>query len=690
MINELYNLSEAMDGAGIQAQSWHVNYNPIPNIKATAPCVRVTISNGKVIELSAVSEELGAGLRKFGNNQGTYPCMNLAPLYRITDEIIAKTLSALKAEDIDIDKIMEIKSWCQHNNWSSKFQNKYKICMDKAAELLRLVPSYVPIQVLTKESEYFQNPVVLHREMEISAFRMLERKESIALALQILFYQGKAAKNADEDYGSLSIAFESPRLIDMGIPAVSHRFVSELNSVLLSVEPQEQKSGKRKGSSEHIADAFGVSFTPISEPMPAVKLAGGFDVTLRTMFHGHPCQMRYGQIEDGSYPISSEMRKKLQASLNWLSSAERENLTWMKVDKNEILFAYPAQMSELDISYVNMFGKLPKADISFAEQSKQFLRELKQVREIGTDSHADQIQIFILKKIDLTSNSKRAKVIYTRQTDAHELEKCSEVWTIGCSNLPEFVFGEPEVPFPLTAVDVLNRFWKQNGELATDKFKPVPKYHGLELLMGPELPVTADLHMLSEKAMSVGAFLGTLLVKEDCHHPIWDKIKEMLALMGLMLCRKGIGKETYMESFSYLYGQLLKASDELHAMYCRVVRNGDLPAQLAGSSVYRAAAEAPLRTLNVLGQRMSTYIAWAKTYRPEGAPEKGKKDWRAKWLLRMYGDIAVKLHAEWQPDTRFNDEEKAQLFIGYLASFPKKEASEAAEGSTQTKEVQEV
>lgn len=31
-------------------------------------------------------------------------------------------------------------------------------------------------------------------------------------------------------------------------------------------------------------DAFGTQFNPLEEPMPSVKLAGGFDVTLRTMF----------------------------------------------------------------------------------------------------------------------------------------------------------------------------------------------------------------------------------------------------------------------------------------------------------------------------------------------------------------------------------------------------------------------
>lgn len=680
MINELYKLAKAMDEAGIQAQRWHVNFKPIPKITKKAPCVRIVTFNGEVEELSSVPKELSVGLRRYGNNQGFYPCMNLAPLYRITDETIKKSLAALRAEDMGPDKISEIKSWCQVNNWDSKFQDKYKICMARSDELVKLVPSYKPVQILAEESNCFRDPMVLHQALKLAVFRMLERRENISLALQILFYRCKET----DGYGKLSVALESGRLVSMGIPAVSNGFVSELNSALLYAE--RQGSMKRNDSRGLIADAFGIPFTAVSEPMPTVKLAGGFDVILRTMFHEHQCQKRYGRIEDASYPISLELRKKLCAALNWLGSAERENLTWINTDKGEVLFAYPAQMPRVDISYTNMFDQPKKADISFAEQAKKFLWELRKSREPGTDSKAEQIQLFILRKID----KGRVKVIYTRQTDPRELELCGEAWTIGCSNLPEFGFGKPEPPFPLAVADILNCFWKQTGELATDKFKPIPKYHGLELLMEPGIPVTSDLHMLSEKAMLLGTLLGNLLGKNDRHHPIWNKMKEMLALMGLMLHRKGIGKEIYMESFPYLYGQLLKVSDELHAMYCRVVRKGDLPTQLAGSSVYQAAAEAPLRTLSILGQRMNPYIAWAKTYRTSGTPEKGKEDWRSKWLLGMYEEIIDGLKKVWQSDNRFSDEEKAQLFIGYLASFPRHNREEDTDQTEQIKEAEDI
>ena len=406
--------------------------------------------------------------------------------------------------------------------------------------------------------------------------------------------------------------------------------------------------------------------------MPNVKLAGGFDVTLRTMFKEQRCQTRYGKIENASYPISPQIRMDLQAALEWAGSSEQKDTTWINTDKNEVLFAYPSSLPKQPVSFTAIFKQNCDKSIAFSSQAKQFIQELKQTKEIGTDSNAKRITIFVLRKIDKA----RTKVVYTRQTDPCELEKCSEEWTLGCANLPPFPFGTPKTLYPLDIADVLNRFWKQSGEVATDKFKPVPQYHGIEILMDSKLSVSADLHRLSESAMSIGSFFGNLSAKNAWSQPMQKKAKDMLALMGLLFYRERIGKEKYMESLPYLYGQLLKAADELHALYCKVVRNGEVPPQFVGGTLFQSAAEAPIRTLNILSQRIMPYYSWAKSYRLKGIMEADKESWRAGWLYRICEQIVDKLQNSWAPQTRFSDEEKAQLFIGYLAAFPKKEQSE--------------
>ena len=70
--------------------------------------------------------------------------------------------------------------------------------------------------------------------------------------------------------------------------------------------------------------------------------------------------------------------------------------------------------------------------------------------------------------------------------------------------------------------------------------------------------------------------------------------------------------------------------------------------------------------------------------------DKGKESWRAGWYLNLYEDAANKLRLALTDSTRFDDFSKAQVFIGYLAAFPKKAKSVTddadAENNTNTEE----
>ena len=655
MINELYTLSKSLAGANIETYQWHQKYKPIPNIRANAPCICITLSDGKVSKISMLDAKFGTILRKYGSNQGSFPCMNLAALYRITDDTIKKNITAIIShpEVLDATMLQEVKSWCTENNWGKKFRGKYKISMDNTpAQLRKIASEYAPLQTLIAEVEEYKEPDAFHAELENAVWRMLERRENVQAALTLLFYLGKPAENAEDDFGSLSTALESTRLIESGVPAISEKFVIGMNQCLLNAEAAQQPSGQTDA-----IDAFGVPFMADETPMPSVKLAGGFDATIRTMFKEQRCQTRYGRIDSASYPVSPEVRGKLQAALAWIGDRDRKDKTWTKSDQNEILFVYPMAAPDHNISYISPFKRLRNETIQFTTKAEQFTQQFRKTRKPGTDSHAEGIQIFVLHKIDKA----RTKVVYTRQTDPDELEQASEAWTLGCTNLPKFPFGAPEVPYPLDIADTLNRPWKQNGELATDRFKPIPRYHGMELLMEPAMSVCSDFQLLAGNAATLSAHLGYLSATKDWYHPRWNDAKNILALLGLFLYRNGIRKDDYMDNLPYLYGQLLKAADELHVLYCKVVRKGEIPPQLAGGGLFLAAAEAPLRTLNVLSRRIAPYYQWAKSYRLQGIQIEGQESWRAGWLYRLCEDISGKIKQNWTMQTRFNEEEKAQM-----------------------------
>lgn len=661
MINELHEVFDALKRKGVSPQEWYPDYKEIPKISDSAPCVRIMIADGEVLGVSRVKEELGSGLRKYGGNKGTYPCMNLAPLYRIEDAASEEELAAILPEEFPT-RIDEIRSWCREDNWDSKgFRSKYKVSLvDKPKELAKILDPVATrceeLQVLFEETEHFKDPDVLHSELEKILFGMLEHGEDIELAKKCLF----CAKGKDTN---LSVAFETPKLVDRGIPAVSNEFVSTLNKALLNAASSESGSTERL-----VVDAFGVSSPQNSNPMPKIKLPALGEVSLRTMFKEQFCQHRYGLIGAGSYPLSWKIRGACSSALGWLADSEREGRTWIKLGPKEILFAYATSCPEASCAKI---FKFQEGSGGFESETERFFNELFRVGNPNKKSRPELIEIFAIKTVD----KGRAKTVYSRQIDSMVLRKCSQSWIEGCQNLPLFPFGSPCSLFPLSVADVLNRFWKRNGEVRENQTKIDSGYYGLRLLMGDVPSTDLALHVVSCQMMNAGPFLGRkLAVDERLDFSEWKKARELLALAGLLLYKKGLRKDAYMKNLPYLYGQLLRVSDELHVLYCRVVRDGQLPAQLVGGSAFQSAAEMPFRTLAMLGQRMSSYVSWARIYRGKGESEKGKESWRAGWLLSLYEKTAAELVANWDSETRFDDEEKAQLFIGYLASFPKKKA----------------
>lgn len=141
-----------------------------------------------------------------------------------------------------------------------------------------------------------------------------------------------------------------------------------------------------------------------------------------------------------------------------------------------------------------------------------------------------------------------------------------------------------------------------------------------------------------------------------------------------------------MEELAYLLGQLLHVSDELHTMYCQVKRDGDIPPQLAGAALFVTAGEMPYQALAQLSTRMNPYITWAKQYRYMDITEKGKESWRAKWILGLFEQLSNKVYPTMKEAVRFNDYEKAQLFIGYMASLSKRDMSDES-GNTDKNEI---
>jgi hypothetical protein len=119
-------------------------------------------------------------------------------------------------------------------------------------------------------------------------------------------------------------------------------------------------------------------------------------------------------------------------------------------------------------------------------------------------------------------------------------------------------------------------------------------------------------------------------------------------------------------------GRCLRVADELHRLYCEVVRKNALPPELCGSSLLVGMMESPGMALNQLAMRSAPYVKWARAF------HNSDKAGLVHYWLRQWGEIADRLtEAGWSK--RLGPDERAQVFLGYLSSSPKKEDSDCVE-----------
>lgn len=676
MINELYQLAEVLEKAGELKEKWHKDYNTLSKEK----CYKITVNNGEVVGLSKVSEDLKRSLRKYGNNFASYPCMNLAPLYDVADEDDRKLIELLsnKPETLNDDNLSKLRAICERSadNWNEKnFVKYYGGKLVKGRELLENCGDYEPLAKLVEDTALFENDrAKMRAQISDVAFNMLKARDNVETALEILFHW--------KSNNTLSVVFESQACVEAHSPTVHADFVNEVNRRLLAKMADESQIYEK---SENV-DAFGDDLVGNeSGTMPKRNLPNGMSgVIIRSMNPIIECQHRYGLAGSDSYPLVAETQLDLASALDWIADEKKEGKTWLKIESKMTMFCYAhGFLSEATLCGINLPDGKGEKIISGA---RRFLQQFTTLRTDDEDSRASGIRIFILWKI----NNAQSKVVYTRQTDPYELERLLEEWDKGCKNLPEIsdvlssAAGKNAVVSniiePLDVADTLNMAFKRDGTQISSK-KKVQKYHGIQILMEPDMSIDGDFRSLVQQEMKIAEALGLLRADKEYKKPLWLNAANMLKLTALMLYRKGIEKEVYMKNLPYLFGQMLRISDDLHLFYCETVRDGHTPPQLAGGAMVSAATEAPARTFAHLGKRMMPYYNWAKSYLnnstliTEGDNKNNEKvlgnKRKAGWIINTYGLLAKELSEVMSDTVRFNDEEKAQLFIGYFAKLPK-------------------
>ncbi len=680
MLNELYQLSVTLQNSGIVPHDWHKDLKPLPNATLKKPCYKILLdANGAIVGVEPINEDLVACLRKWEPSLGnSFPGFNIQPLYRLTDDATKKSLKKWR-EGRELINVELLKEWCSdaHANWDEKFDKKMGKC-------LVTIPGELKNKCVDAPSEFralanlCERVALLGKDGTVRFFQELESfiigtfiKENSASLLPFLIHEGSSKKKAEDDRGAVSVFMDVTDWREY--PVAGKDTIDCINSCFLN--PVNQESVEADISSK---DAFGGNSSGHEGKLPEVKLPIIGSVKLRAMNSESPCQYRYETIDAKSFRIGANSRRLAKSALEWLGSEEREGATWGRADAKELIFAYPTVLLKLPPKLAACFGarKADDADARFENYAKDVVACLKGVAPTLKEV---ELRIFSLRKMDKA----RTKVVFHRNYSAQRLADAAIEWQKGCANIPSIEFRSwgqekgktillgPETPFPLQIADCLNRVWNLDGT-SKSEVMAIPKSSGIELLLDETVSIRHVPHLLSvvlQNGRNLFLSLGSAMhckevIKLDAH----GKYKQFMpAILGLLLWKLGIRKESYMNNPPYLVGRMLKIADELHAVYCKEVRKDNLPPQLLGNALMVAALDSPTQALSQLALRIAPYLGWARTNSTDSAR-------LSRFFLKEFGLIEEKLRDTTLPQ-RLDDAAKAQLLLGYISGNAQAEAT---------------
>ena len=647
MLNELYQAACALDRAGVKAgYEWHKNMQPFPKAKT----IRLWLSKDGMIDarIDVIDEVATAALRKYAPTKFfSVPAMNINYLTGYEGE--KKHSEDERKKDIETEIGKVIKGLRHLAKQSAELKNR--LGMGKGTLWFELLDRLSSIEV-NLFRERFEQLIT----QNTTGFSFTPNK-SVHVIFDLADY---------ENFGAFPIAHPES--------------VKALNELLVLKE----SNGEDKEFDSAEMDIFGLPQLGCDELISEVNVPILGQISVFSLNKDISAQERYGLSSVGTCKLGKHSRMRIRSALEWLTQNEREGLTWGKLDGKALAVGFATEIPQRKIPLTSLFGcritgEDADAELSFENQAESVVSLLK-----GTGGSAkSNVALIILRKMD----SKRVKVICDRVVSIEALEAYSKEWSAGFTNVPEVVVREwpfvskenrknvevkpqqvvPTSILPLRLHYFLNEVYKQNGESVVS----VPRYSVADdaaLFLGGDSSGLA--HGMMEQYMhcSRGYFLALcreLCIKDKGFRSV-TKMKrpgEHLGILGLLLKKLTVNKENYMKGTPYNLGRFLRVADELHSLYCEIIRKNDVPNELCGSSLLMAMMENPESALQQLAMRSNPYVKWSQTFC-------GEKVGLVRYWRRHWSEIADLL-AENALPKRLTAAEQAQLFLGFLSSFPK-------------------
>jgi hypothetical protein len=427
-------------------------------------------------------------------------------------------------------------------------------------------------------------------------------------------------------------------------------------------------------------------------------------------------QIRATHLKEALEEITADGRREK----NWqhVASGRFDTQRGHKIEKPDLLIVYVEEKPMLDAKTAGYFGQ--GQSVTEAKFEVDAAAVCEALRGIAHEKPRSKLNLFLIRE----ASKGQAQVVLAESPTVKHVLEAAERWQGAVSeNVPQVTMylpqitrneqtlsavedGRPLAPYLDQVVRLLSHQWVRDGSSPKgNSGRPQKASHEV---VGPGLGEVLALmlrmegmwestprRMLDLLIRRVGPLLIGVFGAQHAygprqaqgkHEPFFDYPRGTretalgaVAVLGILLDAFESRKENYMKEAPYQIGQVLSLADTLHKDYCIVVRRGQLPNSLIGTSLMRRALDSPASALADLSERMMEYIRWAKI--AQVSQDWPKEDQRriavneARKKLRQYQPLAGRLGISDLP-TECNDVMKAQLLLGFLASPPTEEQTD--------------
>ena len=677
MLNELSTLNQSLAARGIQTQAWHPWIQPFKKGEAI---VAELNESGDLARISLLSTDEVISLRNIApDNQKAFPGFNLnCPVLMVPDgglwnqpeelwnAALAATLeSPLAYLPKDLRRLTRLLGDFPLKEIAPRLRGDEPKLQASIAVLERLA-------LKKPKAESFLHDLSFK---VVAAAR--DGRLPQATVLAILFGRPNKKKLRLEEWKT-TLIFDVTDFDRFPYRVADPAIAAEWSRVLLASD-----SNPRPVTAPFVCSLTGLPDTLLDDKMPSPNLGVLGPTVLMSMNADIPCQTRYGQTSTAIFRVGKNAVQGVNDSLLFITEPARREKTWAGVpnaskDQRDLLIAYLEEEPDSDIPLTGFFAdseSTSEGELATYEVRTSHIHDALRLREKPSkDSH---IRVIALSKID----KGRAQVVFSGRYSTAAIYGGRDRWIAGARNVPLISIpflakGKPVIwrsgyqPSPAEVMVSFRRQWLRAGQ--TSQSVPgvdLGRVYGL--LLEPEASVPATRLLDRYVGLTGPLLIGLARSLSDRSSLSELARKEALiavGVFGILLLVKGRQKETYMESRDYLLGQFLQFADLLHKLYCVSERKGSIPPQLIGNAAIPMALQCPRRAIQVLGNRMPVYLAWAERYQ-------GADAGLAKWTRQQLGRLSAALKGE-NLDTRVSANGKAELLLGYLANAKQNDGQE--------------